>query len=388
MRIIPFDYAVRNLGRAPGRLVAMVAGIGLVVLLVVASAAFAQGMRRSLRMAPSNANILLLGAGSEESIERSQVDAAAPGHIIASIRGIRESLGVAFVSPEIHMGLVVQRSRDKDEELRTLFRGVTSTAYPVHPQVEITDGRAPRSGYDEIMVGRHAASQLSVPDSDLAVGRTIWFDERDWSIVGRFRAPGTVMDAEVWIPLSDLQIAAKRSTLSCVVVTLDGAEFADVEAWAMTRLDLELAAVLETDYYASLQRFYRPLRMMVWGTAGLMALAGLLGGLNTQHAAFANRAREVGMLRSLGFSRRAIMLSLLQESLLVASAGALVACGLSWALLDGVAVRFSMGVFLLAVDQSVLAIGLAAGMIVGLIGTIPPAYQCFRQPIPSALKAT
>lgn len=388
MKFLPFDYAVRNLGRSPLRLVATVGGSALVVLLVVAAAAFVGGMQRSLGVAPENRNVMLLGAGSEESVERSQIGAAVPGHIAAGIRGIREDLGVAYISPEVHMALAVSRTREGAEELRAIFRGIAPAAFLVHPQVEITEGRAPRAGHDEIMAGALAAQKMGVTESDLAVGKELWFADRAWQIVGRFRAPGTVMEAELWAPLTDLQVAAKRDSLSCAVVTLGEAEFADVAAWAMTRLDLELAAVPEAEYYASLRRFYAPVRMMIWGTACLMALAGLLGGLNTLYAAFASRRREVGMLQVLGFSRRAIFGSMLQESLVASAAGALVACAAAWLLLDGMAVRFSMGVFQLAVDSSAIVWGLAAGALVGLVGAVPPAVQCFRLPVAAALRAT
>ena len=40
MRILPLEYAVRNLGRSPGRLVLTVGGSMLVVLLVLTAAGF------------------------------------------------------------------------------------------------------------------------------------------------------------------------------------------------------------------------------------------------------------------------------------------------------------------------------------------------------------
>ncbi len=388
MKRLPFDYAVRNLGRSRLRLAATIGGSALVVLLVVTAAAFVQGMRRSLTISPDSTNVILLASGSEESVERSQIGNSVPSHAIAGISGIREELGTQFVSPEIHMALVVSREAGNPEELRTVLRGVTPTAYLVHPQTEIIEGRAPRQGHDEIMVGQLTHEKMGISKSDLAIGESLWFDDRPWEIVGHFRAPGTVMDAEIWMPLTDLQMAANNEELSCVILTLDTAEFADVDAWTKTRLDLELVAISESEYYASLQRFYRPVQLMVWVTAALMALSGLLGGLNTLYAAFSARTREVGMLQSLGFPRRAIFLSILQESVLAASTGALMACVFSWVLLDGVAVRFSMGVFQLSVDSGATAAGLVAGVLTGIVGSIPPALRCLRLPIPSALKAT
>ena len=58
---------------------------------------------------------------------------------------------------------------------------------------------------------------------------------------------------------------------------------------------------------------------------------------------------------------------------------------LAWLLFDGITMRFSMGAFRLTVDASALSHGLLAGLLVGLIGAIPPAIHCLRLPIPEAL---
>lgn len=388
MKLLPADYAVRNLGRSPARLAATVLGSALVVLLVLAAAAFVQGMLRSLSPPPGNRNVVLVRKGSEESFERSQVSAAAASQAMSAIRGVREANGVRFASPEVHYSAVLRESADSPRDLRAMIRGVSPAAFLVHPQVEITEGRAPRPGRNEMMAGALAPQKLGLPAERLAVGRALWLDGVEWTIVGRFDAPGTIMRSEIWTALTDLQTAARRDTVSCVVLTLAAdAEFADVDAWAATRLDLELVALAESEYFAALQRFYRPVRGMVWATAALIALAGVLGGLNTLYAAFAARGRELGMLQCLGFRRTAILLSLVQESVVAASAGALLAAGLGWLLLDGAAVRFSMGVFELRIDSFALLAGLGSGLALGLVGAIPPAIHQLRRPIAAALKS-
>lgn len=387
MTLLPFEYAVRNLGRSPTRLVAAVAGSALVVALVLAAGGFVRGMQRSLAVSGSPDNVILLGAGSEESLERSQIGLQVAGLVAASVPGIRERLGVQYVSPEVHMALVLKTDRDATQELPAVLRGVTPPAFLVHPQVRIVEGRAPQPGHYELLVGRLAATRLGVAPETLAIGRTLWFDNRDWTIVGRFEAPQTVMDAEIWCPLMELQIATRReTTISCVILTLGDATYEDVAVFAARRLDLELVATRESDYYAGLARFYQPVRAMVWGTVLLIALGGLFGGLNTMYAAFASRVRELGTLQTLGFSRTAIVVSFLQESLLATAAGGLVAAAISLALLDGIAVRFSMGAFALNVDAVVLLTGLGAGAAMATIGILPPLWRCLRLPIVEALR--
>lgn len=388
MRALPLSYAIRSLGRSRVRLVASLLGSALVVLLALAAAGFVRGMEATLVPPVSlHENVLLLGAGSEEAIERSQIAAGIESIAAASIPGLRERAGVVYASPEIHVALPVRDAADGPER-QAVLRGVREVALLVHPEIEIVRGRFPRAGERELMVGALAATRLGVDPVTLSIGRTLHFDARDWTIVGHFRAPGTVMDAEIWLPLNALQAATRReASLSCVVVSLGSATFEDVDLMAKSRLDLEITAMRERDYYASIGSFYRPIRVMVIVTAALIASGGILGGLNTMYAAFASRVREIGMLQALGFTRPAIVLSLVQESVFAAACGAVAAAALGLLVLDGLAVRFSMGAFVLRLDAPVMLIGLLGGLVVGVVGAIPPAVRCLRLPINESLRS-
>ena len=397
VNFLPFSYAFRNLGRGPVRLAASLAGAALVTLLLLASVGFVRGMQRTLSgVTPLHENVLLLGAGSEQSLERSQLDASVATIAAAGIPGIRTAGGVAFVSPEINAALPLHTSADPPggdaQGHPAVLRGVTEAALLVHPAVEVTEGRVPVAGADELMAGALAATRMGLPEKALAVGEALYLDGRPFEVVGRFAATRTVMDAELWVPLPDLQVAINReATLSSVVVGLEpgpgGGRFADADLFAKSRLDLELVALREADYHASLDRFYRPIRVVVFVTAALIGLGGLLGGLNTTYAAFAQRVREIGTLQALGFSRRAVVLSLTQESLFAAACGTAIGLALGHLLLGSVAVRFSMGAFELSLDAVTVLSALAAGLGLGLVGALPPALACLRLPVAVALKS-
>jgi len=396
MRLLPLEYAVRNLSRSPARLVLSLLGSALVVLLILVAGGFVRGMERSLRTTGGEDNVILMSAGSEESVERSEIEAGAPGVLAASVQGIRTRAGVAFVSPEVHVMLPVQRpGSDESRNRLVMMRGVTPTATLVHETVSIAAGRWAVSGADEIVLGRMVPTVLGFEPEAVAIGRQLMIEGRPWTIVGHFAAPGTVLEAEVWMPLTDLTTVTKRDTLSCIVLTLnpydeatgDGAEFADVAAFTKTRPDLELVPMMEREYYGELAAFFEPIRIVAWVTAGLIALGGLFGGLNSTYAAFASRIRELGTLQSLGFRRAAIVASMIQESTLATAAGGLVACAIGVLLLDGLAVRFSMGAFGLVIDQTVVGLGFGSGLILGVAGALPPAIKCLAPPIPVALRA-
>ena len=232
------------------------------------------------------------------------------------------------------------------------------------------------------------AAKLGVAPAHCGVGAQLAIDGRPWRVVGEFTAAGTVLDAEIWLPLRDVMVLGKRDTLSCVVLTVTEPErVADLAAFAAQRLDLELAVVTEVEYFAALARFFAPIRGLVLLTALLIAAGGLLGGINTMYSAFVGRVRELAALQTLGFRRRALVVSLLQESVLLGVVGALPAVALGMLLLSGLTIQFSMGAFGLDIDGVAAASGLATGLGLGLVGVLPAAWQCLRLPIPVALRA-
>ena len=93
MRTLPWEYGVRNLSRSPARLVLTVGSAALVVLLVLASAGFVRGLQWNLRATGEPDNMMLLAAGSEESVERSEIARGVQTHLAATVGGIKTTLG-------------------------------------------------------------------------------------------------------------------------------------------------------------------------------------------------------------------------------------------------------------------------------------------------------
>lgn len=384
MPMLPLSYATRNLLRDPLRLLQKVSGAMLVVFLILAAGSFDQGMQRVLSGSGSPRNVILLSAGSEDSVERSQVAPQVESLAAAGIPGIQTRLGRPAVSGEVHtMGEIRVPGF---EESQALLRGVSPSAFEVHQSIQVTAGEYPASG--EVLVGRLAHHTLGVPRDTLQVGETLAFEGQTFTISGIFTAPGTVMESEVWMNRSDLMTLTQRETFSCVVLRMEGLDgLASADLFAKQRFDLELTALQESQYYARLSGFYAPVRAMTWITALLIAAGAVFGGLNMLYAAFASRIRELATLQAVGFSRPALFLSMLQESLLATLTGTLGAALLSLFILEGQAIDFSLGTFYLEISGSVALAGLGSGLLLGFIGAIPPALRCLRTPLPSALRS-
>jgi ABC-type antimicrobial peptide transport system permease subunit len=161
-----------------------------------------------------------------------------------------------------------------------------------------------------------------------------------------------------------------------------------LELFCMERLDLELQAMPEIEYYASLQKDYGPVRMLAWLVVLLVSGAGVFAGLNTMYGSVVGRIRELASLQTIGFARRAMLVSLVQEGVMLAAAASLLAALVALVFVNGAAVRFTMGAFSLRIDELAVLIGCGVGLLLGVIGAIPPAIRALRMPIVDGLKAT
>jgi ABC-type lipoprotein release transport system permease subunit len=385
VRLLPWEYGVRNLFRRPLRTGLTFLGLTIVVLLVVAVVGFVRGLERSLAVSGDERVAIVFARGMGENLEYSSVPMRTADLVAAGVGGVMTRYGQKYASPELYLGTRV-RLRNESEGRAGIVRGVTPAALLVHNKVELLDGHWPGPG--EVLVGRLAATKLGLSSDELATGRTLTMEGREWKVSGTFAAAGASFESELWCRLDDLQSALKRQDLSLVALTLaPDASYSDVELFCAERLDLELQATRETDYFDSLRKGYRPVRWMAWLVVWLVAGAGTLAGLNTMYGSVVGRVRELATLQTVGFLRRSIALSLLQEGLLLSSAASLAAAVIAVLLFRGVTVRFTMSAIELLVDGPTLLIGCGIGLLLGVVGAIPPAIRALRMPIVEGLKA-
>ena len=383
-RLLPWEYAIRNLFRRPLRTFLTFSGLTTVIVLVLVVMGFIRGLERSLAVSGDPRTALIFSLGMGQNLEYSSIAMRTSDLVPASVGGIQERFGQKYVSPELYLG--TQIGVGDREPAMGLVRGVTRASLLVRGQVEIEEGNWPQSG--EVMLGRMAAAKLEATQAETSVGQSIKLEGRTWRISGIFSAGGAAFESEAWCRLDELQQAMKRQDLSIVAVTLaPGADFADFDLFCKERLDLELQAMPEIDYYDSLQKDYGPVRWLAWLVVLLVAGAGVFAGLNTMYGSVVGRIAELSTLQTIGFVRRSVVVSLIQEGVLLAAAASLLAALIALTFVNGAAVRFTMGAFSLRIDSGVVLIGCGVGLALGVFGAIPPAIRALRMPIVDGLKA-
>jgi ABC-type lipoprotein release transport system permease subunit len=382
--LLPWEYGVRNLARQPVRTALTMMALGTVVTLVFVVVGFIRGLEQSLTVSGDENVVLIYSVNSEENIENSSIAARTPALVTSSLDGTLKRFGVVHASPELYTGTRV--TIESREAGLGLVRGVTLAAPLVRRSVRIIEGEWPSKG--EVMVGRLAAAKLGSRDELVAVGNSVEFEGRAWKISGRFTAEGATYESEIWCRLEDFQTVTKRQDISLVALLLaPRGSAAEVELFCKERVDLELRAIRERDYYQTLQQHYKPVRLLAWIVVFLVSGAGFFAGLNMMYGAVSGRVREIATLQAIGYRRSAILVSLIQEGVLLSAAGTLLSGFIALTLLNGMAVRFTMGAFSLRIDSVAILIGSGVGLFLGVVGALPPAIKALRAEVAASLKA-
>src|SRR2546422_10405568 len=108
LRLLPWDYGIRNLFRRPGRSALTLAGLTLVVLLVLVVVGFIRGLEASLAVSGDPEVVLVHSLGASENVENSSIPGATTGALAASLEGVRrragpDGAGGVYASPELYL---------------------------------------------------------------------------------------------------------------------------------------------------------------------------------------------------------------------------------------------------------------------------------------------
>lgn len=388
---LPLKYNLASLGQRKLRSALTAGGVGLTVFLSVMMVALSRGLLHAASNSGVPENIILLSKGAE-TMEFSALDPA----VYTLLQGM-DGLAVGtepetgqqikLASPEAYMSsLVSAPGVSTVSEARGVLRGVRPVAYSVHEHWKLTAGRRPARGF-ELAVGSLAAVKLALPPEALAIGNSLRMEGRDWTIVGSFAAPGTVLESEMWSDLDDVLAATKRDDYS--LITLRAASAGGAEAIAeelRARTDVRVEPYIESQYYRAFAQQLKPVQAVSVVMTVILVLGGLMAGMNTMFTSIAGRTREMGVLLVLGYRRRAVLLSFMLESVLLCLGGGILGCLLGLTL-NGLPLKIPMGAFRFAVDASTIALGAGLALLIGVLGSLAPVLRAARVRIVEALRA-
>src|SRR5215468_9249411 len=383
---IPIAYNLRNLVVRKTTTVMTAIGIGLTVAVLVADLALVEGLKTAFKATGHPLQLVVLRKGSNAELN-SSVTREAFQTLKAEPRIALNDARESMASPEI-LTVVNLPSVDSPAGMNLTVRAMSQIGVEMRG-AKIQQGRWFQSGQREITVGKSVAKRY--PNAQ--PGKRLRFGRGEWEVVGVFDAGESAFNGEIWGDLN--QVGAdfnRQDTVSSVLIrATDAASFQALKNSINDDRRLGVDAVPEREYYEQQTSSGAPLQIFGLLVAVIMAVGSSFAAMNTMYAAVARRAKEIGTLRVLGFSRGSIMLSFLIESLLLALIGGVLGCLLALPI-NGVTTgvgsfaTFSEIAFDFRVSPGAMLTGIIFALVVGAIGGLFPAGSAARKEILTALR--
>jgi putative ABC transport system permease protein len=324
--MIPLAYNIRSLTVRRTTTLAAALGLALVVFIFASVMMMSNGIKQvSARAAdPDVAIVMRKGSDVEMSSGIEEVNipliAAAPG-VAKAANGRPLAIGELLV--------VVLLGKTSGGMSNVVLRGVPDAVMTFRPTVKIVEGRAATPGTDEAIVGSAIRGRFT----GLDVGQTFEMRKnRPIKIVGVFEDNGSSFESEVWGDMDVIRATfGRQGIVSSVRVRLESpAKFDAFKTDVETNRQLNVTAMRETDF-SEKSSHGTALFLSVLGfvIAFFFSIGAIIGAMITMHATVAQRQREIGTLRALGFSRFQILTSFLLESIALAIFGGALGAGAS-----------------------------------------------------------
>src|SRR6266567_4434502 len=317
---LPVNYVVRNLVARRLTTVLTAGGMALVVYVFATVLMLSAGLEATLVATGQDDNVIVIRRGSQTEVQ-SGVDRMQASIVESMPEVAIGEDGGRMVSKE-PVVLISLPKRATGKPSNVVIRGVTQTGLVLRPQVKIVDGRMFRPGTSEIVAGQSIAKNFQ----GAALGETLHFAQRDWLVVGVFDAGRTGFDSEIWGDAEQMLQAFRRTGFSSVIFKLvESDRFDAVKQTLESDPRLTVEAKREQRFYAdqseSLAKFITYLGTSI---SVIFSIGAIIGAMITMYASVASRVAEIGTLRALGFSRSAILVAFLGESLLLGLLGGVV----------------------------------------------------------------
>ncbi len=384
--MIPLRYNIRYLRNRWTGTAMTALTFALVVATFIIVMSLAQGMSAALSTSGDPHNLLMLRQGVQsEGQSGVRFDQY---YIIRNYPEIKQNAkGEPLIAPEV-LTLVNKPKRSDGRPTNLQIRGVHPNSFQIRPEVKIVKGRNFRPGLREVIVSRSVAQRFQ----HMNLGDEPQFGRGKWTIVGIFDARGTAFDSEVWGDYQELMQDFDRTMYSTLVARVDNAQAADT---IKHRLEedrrIKLMGKTEEEYYREQTKTAGPLKAFGGFLAVVMSVGACFAGMNTMYASVANRVKEIGTLRILGFTPASILLSFQIESILLALFGGMLGCVLALPM-NGLATgtmnfeTFSEIVFYFSVTPALMFKGIVFAVLMGAVGGFLPAYSASRRPVLDALR--
>ncbi|WP_265101208.1 ABC transporter permease [Methanobacterium lacus] len=318
------------------------------------------------------------GMGGDQVINQTKVTE------ISKITGVGSAVGVLRTSVDLSNSTnTTTNSTSGPSNFRSMTSiiGIDSSSISMD-DIVVTNGTV-YSNNNEVIIGKTAAQEMNK-----TVGDNISISNNTFKITGIYETGNFMDDRGIVMSLDSLQsLTNKTGEVSLIIVKANNGTDATSLA---TKIQNNYPNELTTSTSLSgMDRMNNGLDVINSGSWAVSLLAMLVGGIIviiTMLKAVAERTREIGVLRAVGWTQKRIIAMIMGESIVLSFiaifVGLVIGVGIvellsTTNILRGIMPAFSIFLFLK---------GIGVALLLGILGGIYPAYRASRLSPTEALR--
>lgn len=376
--MLPITYNIRSLLARRTTSLMVASGIGIFIFIITLAQMLHAGVETVVGETGRNDNILIRAKGAQNEMTSSISDA-----MIAPLRalpGIKDGLFIEEFSV-----IKLFNKFQGEGGGSVMVRGVPANVLLFRPEIKIVAGRAIRPGSDEVMVGARLPGRFE----NLSLGDSFKIGNKGGAtVVGVFEARGTSFESEIW---GDVNVMRNKFGRNGIISTVRARLESDrPEAFARLKAELAksglpLVVVSERDF--NIAQSAKPKQII----AALGTIVGILVSLGATiatasmiYSTVEQRSREISILKTLGFTRGAILRSFLIEAIMLSLVGTVLgflACAaMGWVKLSILNINsWSQIIIGFHPTPQIILTSIGLAVITGVAGGLLPALRAARQ---------
>lgn len=387
--MIPPSYTLRNILNRKVTSGLTLFGIALVVFVFCGSQMLSNGMKETLVSTGHDENAIVIRKASQTEVQ--SIINLDQGQIVQTFPEIAKTKdGSPLITHEVFV-LITLPTRNSNEDGNVTVRGVTEKSFELRPNIKLVEGRMWKDPGSEIIAGRKIAEKFK----GCGIGETVRFGARNWTIVGIFEGDGSAFESEIWGDYQQMADAFRRHIYSSMTFRMaDTTQFPALKKKIEDDRRLPLDLKREKEYYEEQSKMFSTFM----GITGMIisiifSLGAIVGAMITMYAAVANRTREIGTLRTLGFGRFPILTAFLFEAVVLSLIGGAVGIigsyflqfvevsTTNWGTFTDVAFSFRL-------NTDIVIGAVVFAVVMGFVGGVLPAFRAAYLNIVDSLRAT
>lgn len=383
---IPISYNLRNLIVRKTTTLMTAAGIALTIAVLLATMGLVHGLNSAFAATGNPLHVLVMRKGG--NAELTSLLTQQQFQTVKIFPGIAQgSDGQPMASLEV-VSVINIPNKESPDGMNVTVRGLSVRGIQMR-NLKLIAGRWFQPGLREVVVGKSIAKRYPVAQ----LGKRLKFGKGYWTVVGIMDGGDSAINSEIFGDGNQVASDFNRPDVysSALLQATD-----EVAAAALTKSleadpRLNVTVMSEKEYYDAQTISAAPIKFLGAFVCIIMAIGSSFAAMNTMYAAVARRAKEVGTLRVLGFTRGSILLSFFLESVFLALVGGVLACLIVLPLNNvttglGNFITFSETSFNFRIGPEIMIAGLIFSVLLGAVGGLLPARQAAKKEILTALR--